>query len=274
MLKQLLVFTDMDGTLLDHHDYSYAPALNMLDILKGRHIPVIPTTSKTKAELDSLMGDLQLNGPFIVENGAAVYVPQHVIQNQPSDTLASEGFWVKAFAQPREHWLALIDELAEEFDGEFLQFSTMSVQQIMEHTGLDECHAKLANSRMYSEPVKWIGPPERKTQFVTQLQQLGATVLQGGRFLGVSGNCDKGQALQWLVSAFQTSLGHKATLSIALGDSGNDVAMLEASDIAVRIKSQSHAYPPLTRTDNVFDSTLYGPSGWSECLTKILINEG
>ena len=76
------------------------------------------------------------------------------------------------------------------------------------------------------------------------------------------------------MSAFQTSLGHKATLSIALGDSGNDVAMLEASDIAVRIKSQSHAYPPLTRTDNVFDSTLYGPSGWSECLTKILINEG
>ena len=60
MLKQLLVFTDMDGTLLDHHDYSYAPALNMLDILKGRHIPVIPTTSKTKAELDSLMGDLSL----------------------------------------------------------------------------------------------------------------------------------------------------------------------------------------------------------------------
>ncbi len=273
MLKQLLVFSDMDGTLLDHDTYSYAPALNMLDILRSKHIPVIPTTSKTKAELDSLMAELKLNGPLIVENGAAVFIPQHLMKTQPEGTTEKEGFWVKEFARPRSHWLELIASIKSDFSGEFLQFSTMAEQQIIEYTGLNAKNAKLADTRMYSEPVKWLGSPERKLEFVTQLQQLGATVLQGGRFLGVSGLCNKGIALQWLVTAFQRHIGHSATLSVALGDSNNDAAMLEASDIAVRIKSPTHSFPSLERTTGVYDSTLEGPSGWTECLSKILINE-
>ena len=273
MLRQALVFTDMDGTLLDHHSYDYTPALNMLDVLKSKHIPVIPTTSKTKAELDVLMANLQLSGPFIVENGAAVYIPKYVFTVKPSGCLDKSGFWVKEFTNPRSHWLDLLAKLHDEFTGEFLQFSTMSNQQIIEHTGLDEKSAHLANTRLYSEPVKWLGTPERQTQFVTKLQQLGATVLQGGRFLGVSGFCDKGKALVWLVEAYQSELGNSATLSIALGDSNNDVAMLNASDIAVRVKSPSHPFPKLARSAGIYDSTLHGPAGWSECLTKILVSE-
>ncbi|WP_166422897.1 HAD-IIB family hydrolase [Paraglaciecola sp. 20A4] len=273
MLRQALVFTDMDGTLLDHHNYDYSPALNMLDILKSKNIPVIPTTSKTKAELEVLMANLQLNGPFIVENGAAIYIPKYEFTTKPEGCLDESGFWVKKFANPRAHWLELLAQLHDEFIGEFVQFSTMNNQQIIEHTGLDEKSAQLANTRLYSEPVKWIGTPERQSQFVTKLQQLGANVLQGGRFLGVSGPCDKGKALLWLVEAYQSELGHTGTLSIALGDSNNDVAMLNVSDLAVRVKSPSHSFPSLSRSKGIYDSTLYGPAGWSECLSKILICE-
>jgi len=273
MLKQVLVFTDMDGTLLDHDNYDYSPALDMLNTLKSKHVPVIPATSKTKAELDVLMAELQLSGPCIVENGAAIYLPQHLFHTRPEGCIEKPGYWVKEFVRPRPHWLDLISKLFSEFDSEFLQFSNMSNQDVIQYTGLDEKSARLANTRLYSEPVKWLGTLERKTLFIAQLQQLGANVLQGGRFLGVSGQCDKGLALIWLVDAYQRQLGLRATVSIALGDSNNDVAMLEASDIAVRIKSPTHNFPTLTRTSGIYDSTLMGPSGWSECLSKILIRE-
>ena len=48
MKHPLLVFTDLDGTLLDHHSYSHAAALPGLERLRGLEVPVIPVTSKTR----------------------------------------------------------------------------------------------------------------------------------------------------------------------------------------------------------------------------------
>ena len=42
-----LIFTDLDGSLLDHHSYSFAPAVPLLAELDALGIPVIPITGKT-----------------------------------------------------------------------------------------------------------------------------------------------------------------------------------------------------------------------------------
>ena len=46
-----MIFTDLDGTLLDHYNYDFSPAQPMLSWLAEQNIPVIPATSKTFAEL-------------------------------------------------------------------------------------------------------------------------------------------------------------------------------------------------------------------------------
>jgi mannosyl-3-phosphoglycerate phosphatase len=74
-MNKTLVFTDMDGTLLDHHTYSFEAAKPALSALESKSIPVIPTTSKTFAELQPLRERIGLDGPFIVENGAAIFIP-------------------------------------------------------------------------------------------------------------------------------------------------------------------------------------------------------
>ncbi len=50
----VLVFTDLDATLLDHNDYSFEAARPALSRLRELDIPVIPNTSKTLAELETL----------------------------------------------------------------------------------------------------------------------------------------------------------------------------------------------------------------------------
>ena len=72
---RLLVFTDVDGTLLDHHDYSWDPARRALERLRDRGYPVVLTTSKTLAELEVLQRELGIEGPVISENGALVALP-------------------------------------------------------------------------------------------------------------------------------------------------------------------------------------------------------
>ena len=67
-----IVFTDLDGTLLDHETYDHSPAQPALAALAARDIPVIPVTSKTSDELRPLMADIGLAGGFIAENGAVI----------------------------------------------------------------------------------------------------------------------------------------------------------------------------------------------------------
>ncbi|MEM1155897.1 MAG: mannosyl-3-phosphoglycerate phosphatase, partial [Pseudomonadota bacterium] len=51
---------------------------------------------------------------------------------------------------------------------------------------------------------------------------------------------------------------------LAVGDSGNDIAMLEAAGTALLVRSPAHAFPTLNRVDKVIHSHHYGPAGWAE----------
>jgi mannosyl-3-phosphoglycerate phosphatase len=273
MLKDVLVFTDLDGTLLDHHTYSFAPALPMLHKLTSTNIPVILNTSKTFAELTELRQKIGIEGPFIIENGAAVYIPQFYFKTQPSETIINDGYWIKEFSKPIDHWLLILDKLRGSFAGEFTHFSNMSNEEIIAATGLSSEQASLAATRRYGEPILWMGSDNSKSKFIQAIKELGATPLQGGRFLHLSGHCDKGKALTWLTTQFQKKRDMRRYTSIALGDGQNDVAMLEAADIAVRILSPTHTPPILSKQTNVYTSQSYGPCGWSQCLEQIIFND-
>lgn len=265
----LAIFTDLDGTLLDHHTYSYAPAQPMLDKLRGLSISVMPTTSKTRAEVELLRHELRLDTPFIVENGAAIYLPVDWLPNQPEGTESVGAFYRKSFSQPRSYWLEQLKKLPSALQSSFIGFNQMTDQQISLATGLAEHDAHLANQREFSEPLKWLGSDAEKEQLKQYMQSIGANVLQGGRFVHISGKCNKGMALLWLRKEMSTQLGYDFQ-SVALGDSYNDNDMLEAADIAVQIKTDKHEFPTLFRKDAVFQSTLLGPKGWNECLEQVL----
>ncbi len=258
-----IVFTDLDGSLLDHHSYSYEPASPMLEELARRGIPVVPTSSKTRAEIEDIRAELGNGHPFIVENGAAVFIPVGYFPRQPADTVERDGFWIHESSEPRAHWLQLLSSLETHFAGEFDSFYRVGPEGISRMTGLSISAADLANRREYSEPVRWLGEVSRRDEFLLALSAGGANPLQGGRFLTVAGDCDKGRALAWLRKAYCQALNVNQVIDIAAGDSGNDVAMLEAAQTALVIRSPVHGYPQLSRADGIIYSAEHGPTGWA-----------
>lgn len=267
-MTSLAIYTDLDGTLLDHHDYSHSAADSLLQQLEAQGIPVIFSTSKTRAELLRLRRELNNHHPFIAENGAAVFIPDGYLPVPPSEVVVADGLWVKPFVPGRSHWLALLDQLPERFGSQFRPFHDMTVDELADLTGLSPEEALLAAQREYGEPVQWLGSELDREDFVEALEQLGARVLRGGRFLHVSGDCDKGQAMHWLNQ--QLGAGGSAPITIALGDSQNDAAMLEAADHAVLVRSPSHPFPRLRRTDRVLETSVPGPRGWVEGVTRTI----
>src|SRR5215467_11671757 len=70
-----LVFTDLDGTLLDEN-YSWRGAESALAELRRLRVPLILCTSKTRAEVQKLRTALKNNDPYSVENGGMVVIPK------------------------------------------------------------------------------------------------------------------------------------------------------------------------------------------------------
>ncbi len=80
-MRKLIIFTDLDGTLIDHQSYSYSDAKKALKKISDDKIPLILVSSKTRAEIEAIRQDLKkdgfnINHPFIVENGSAIYIPR------------------------------------------------------------------------------------------------------------------------------------------------------------------------------------------------------
>lgn len=267
---KLLIFTDLDGCLLDHHDYGFAPAAALLQKLEDLSIPVIPNSSKTVAELLHLRETLNNSHPFIIENGAAVYIPAGYFADKPEDCENIGDFWFKTFTQPRRHWLDLISHSRFGKD-KFQTFADATLADIVKLTGLKPDAAARASQRQYGEPVAWHGTEAERARFIAELRQLGANVLEGGRFLHVSGECDKGKAMNWLAAQYKQTL-HVPVTTIAAGDSQNDIAMLESADIALLVPSPAHALPTFAPPRQVYIAARQGPSGWSESVAAILAN--
>lgn len=265
MTPRLLVFTDLDGSLLDHFTYRWDAAAEAVSRLRSGHIPLILASSKTRAEMQPLREALGASRyPMIVENGAAVVVPRGTFTVPLANALPCNDEEEVRFAPPRSRWLALLALLAADFPDEFAGFDALGVAGIQAVTGLDAASAALAARREFSEPVQWLGTPARREQFVAALEAAGARVQQGGRFLTVAGNCDKGQALCYLRCAYQRELPGRPIHDIAIGDSGNDVPMLEAAESALLVRSPTHGFPALARSAGVRRSHGLGPEGWSE----------
>ena len=171
--------------------------------------------------------------------------------------------------QPRQHWQRLIAAQKPTFSGGYITFDELGIEGIAEQTGLSHEGAIRANQREFGEPVMWTGDMSVRYRFIKAMRQRGATILQGGRFMHVSGACDKGSALKWLKAIYQQGQGQMIT-SIAAGDSGNDVAMLEAADKSIIVRSPVHEPPQVNRTDDIWITESIGPTGWAEGINRFI----
>lgn len=260
----LLVFTDLDGSLLDHHSYQWQAAQPWLDKLKQHNVPVIITTSKTAAEVNDLQSKLALIPyPFIAENGAMIQLPPQ----WPDTRELKAGYIIgRRYKDIRQ----VLVNLRQRFDFKFRGFGDVSPQQVMEWTGLEPENAALAMRRQGSEPLIWFGNRLDFKHFAQCLQQEQLKLVRGGRFWHVIGKkAGKGPAVNWLSQYYQQLTGRQ-TVSIGLGDGTNDLGMLSTTNFAVVIKGQ-HKNPMLLDTEHqVYRTHNYGPAGWKEGLDHFI----
>jgi mannosyl-3-phosphoglycerate phosphatase len=253
-MKRLLVFTDLDGTLLDHNTYQWQAASTAIEWLHAHKCPLIFNSSKTHAEIQRIAVEMDNHDPMICENGSSIVVPDDYFKDENGIIL---------FGEKYGHIVSVLNDLRQQNKYNFIGFNDMSIDEIVQMTGLDAAQAALAQQRLSSEPLSWMDSDTALQEFMQQLKRRKLSVARGGRFYTVSGGCSKGDAVHWLIERYRREEPDTEWLTVALGDSDNDLPMLECVDYPVLISNPHSSSPASIKLENLIRPEKPGPMGWN-----------
>ena len=154
---QIIIFTDLDGTLLDHYSYSFDAAREALEKIKAAQIPLVICTSKTRAEIEVWRNKLNNKDPFISENGGAIFFPKDGIITDKKTGFERNGYQVIELGMNYPELMVRFGSLKGLFGERIRGFSEMGVNEIADLTGLSRNEAELAKKREYTEPFVFTG---------------------------------------------------------------------------------------------------------------------
>lgn len=249
-MHNFLIFSDLDGTLLDHKTYVFDKAKPALKLIKRKKIPLVLTSSKTHSEIQKIQHKLLNNDPFIFENGSGVSYGGQIVNFGISHKIIQEK----------------LTKLSKSY--KFKCYTKLKLIDAMHLTGLSETDAKLSQQRKFSEPIVWADDEHKKDEFLDEVKKNGLIGVEGGRFLTISSHHDKAKALNWVKLKLEKDQ-NQLFKTIGLGDGKNDINMINACDIKILIKNNNENL----HQKNWIYSKKIGPSGWNEEIIKVLKNE-
>lgn len=264
-----LLFTDLDGTLLDAATYGFDAARPGLAAAREAGAWVVLCSSKTRAELLLWQERLGLTGPFVSENGGGAFLTgDGPLAARFPERLG--GVPAATFGTPYAELRRALAALRAELGLPLLGLGDMDAGRVADLTGLPPEQAVLAKERDFDEPFVWL-EEAREADLGRVRDWLTARrlrMVRGGRFWHLTGRNDKGAALRWLRRSCRAAYG-RSPPTLALGDSENDLPMLRSADAGVLVERPGGGH--LAGADaKIRRAPGVGPEGWSAAVREWL----
>jgi mannosyl-3-phosphoglycerate phosphatase len=270
-----IVFTALEGALVDAHSGSFAKAEEALSELHRRHIALVLVTTKTRAEIEPLRRKLEHNHPFITESGGGIFFPDGYFNVKIPGAVRNGRYLCISQGQPYKQVCDALDEIAEETGVGVAGFHHMSPREIANNAGLRLRDAELARSREYDEPFFFTSAGEQAiASFLQAANQRGFKARHSGMFWHFSAGCDPARAVRSVTQLFREATRIKLR-AIGIGGNAEDLVWLRAVDHAILLPgSKADAEPPIapqtSSARNILRGEVAGPAGWNEFVLNII----
>ena len=125
-------------------------------------------------------------------------------------------------------------------------------------------------NREYSVPILWEGDNCLFELFKNDLSKYKLKIVFGGKLWNISGNHNKLDAVKFYLKEFSSKCNEDKILTIAVGDSMNDVEMLNYTHYSGIVKNESPIKLKINNNKkNTFYSNLKAPEGWVDVIKNI-----
>jgi mannosyl-3-phosphoglycerate phosphatase len=268
-MKKIIIFTDLDGTLLSEV-YSFDSALPALALIENRKVPLVLCSSKTRSEIEFYRVKLNNNHPFISENGGGIFIPTgyfgpNVIIPAHNGALNNQYDVITLGAQYADLRETLIELQKEGFL--IKGFGDMSTKDISQSMGLSTEEAKMAQQRDFDEPFFYEDKEQKIDDLLNSIKRKGFSFTKG-RIYHLLGQSDKGKAVSILIDLYKQKYG--AVTTIGIGDSQNDLPMLKEVDIPVVVQKPDGTYDSSLSVPRLIKAQGIGPSGWNDAMISLI----
>jgi len=264
--ERVVIFTDLDGTLLDYYTYSCEVVKPLVEKLKGAGVEIVPCSSKTGAEIEFYRRQLGLKTPFIVENGGAIFVGKDYFDFPYEYQRTTGNYRVIELGMPYEEVRRKLGAVRRENNLSFRGFGDMDDGQVSGLTGLDMASAGRARQREYSETLDISGSEADIKRILSKIKDAGLSWSRGSRLYTVAGGSDKGVAVSILAGLYRRKLGSIKTVGV--GDSPNDEPMLAEVDLPVLVQKPGGFWEEI-ELPNLYKVSGIGPEGWVKAIQNI-----
>ncbi|MDR0462990.1 MAG: DUF1905 domain-containing protein [Pseudomonadales bacterium] len=265
-----LLLTDLDGTLLNRNDFSFADATSVLHELKKQNLPMLFVTSKTKSEVTDLIGQIGdwNNLGFIPECGGAIFVrPQSFLDSILSSNIEfkKQGIWHIYNEQPIRYseLSLLIKKTALKSELQIKTISDLTHEELISITHLKYDQIQKMKDRQYQEGFLILSDEKTKEcnfdSFQKHLIVQKVKVNHGGIFYQASyfTKSDQVELIKNIIRKNDTSVQ-----LIGFGDSPSDLEFLSLCDQAY--------YTHDADFPNIITVKQLGAKNWSQIVLKLI----
>jgi mannosyl-3-phosphoglycerate phosphatase family protein len=267
-----VIFTAVEGALLDSKSQSWSAAAEALGEIERRRVPLILVSSGTRAELEPLRRKLEHGHPFITESGGGLFIPDGYFARRLEGAVRQGRYFCVAFVRPYADAVAAVEELAEESGASIVGYSQMTAREIAHNTGESVRQAELARQREFSERFFFAGGTEKViNKFEREAREGGWDAIRGEPFWELRSGNDEARALRHLMRLLRDAL-HTRLRAVAIGSNARDLSLLSAADQAVLLPQRGQEFDPVltSRLPKAIPGEASGPAGWNQAVLKAL----
>ncbi len=255
----IIVFTDLDGTLLHRDTFQFDTIKNYIKSLINKGVIIIPNSSKTEMEIEKFNEELGVNLPFISENGASIHGLNLITSNFPNKLIVS---------REKEELLRIFEnKVPEKLKQKCFQISKMSKKDQENILGQKDEKLKNALNRKYTLPFLFKGDRNEKNRLLKLLNTNSLTLQEGGRVSNLCDNVNKVKSMNRVVKILKKI--EEKIITIAVGDNYNDLDMLKNCDIPCLVFNDQFKLDQIN-IDNLIFSNKPSPEGWADVIKKAL----
>lgn len=268
--KKRIIFSDLDGSFLNEDNFTYGNNVELVKKLLREDNFIVFNSSKTYIEIKEFLEDINIDLPFICENGGGIYAPKDIF---PKNHRYRDRFCIiNESDRIKNNNKFDFEEIKKIFSNKVIFLKDLSVGEQIKLSGLDKKKLLSAMNREFTEIVIMNSCENIQKDFITYLNIRNLNISKGGRFHHISSKFNKGQAMLRLVNEFKKYYSNIEYITIAIGDSNNDLEMLNAADFSCLIKNRSNnELVKQIDCSNLYISKNSAPYAWEEYIENYLV---
>ena len=259
-IYKILIFTDLDATLLHRDTFQFDAIKVYLKKLLSDGIFIIPNTSKTEKEILEFNNELGSSLPYIAENGAVIKGLDLLNSNLPKELILSK---------EKDNLTKIFEKsVPDNLQDKCKWLSDMDKKKQSLIFGLKDEKLKMALDRKYTIPFVFEGNKNEKKELYKIVKKKGLALQEGGRVINLTDKVNKAKALQVFVRFFKKK--NQNVKTIAVGDNYNDLDMLKTSDFPCLVFNDKFTLDHIPIND-LITTNKPSPEGWADVIKMAMV---